>query len=526
MKILVTLLICFHTLAGYAQFKSIGHYEVTIEDKKGADYKLITTPDNQVFVILFNKEIFSKGFKQVETTLLNSRLEPVWNLKMSAKKIQTYVSHYYEAPYLYILLEERRRNYVLFKINSKTGTYSEQVVQNGIRIFITHLKVFDEVIYFGGLLNNQPFIAHKTFEEQSFQFVKSLSISRALLANFFVSRSYLFVFMYQDKNYKRDLFVNRYDLNGNLLFNFSVPRDERYRLRTHQFFIHDLNSFSIVGMFSLKNQRKPQGFYLYSFLDNQLVKKVHIEFTRFKNIFKHFKERREEKLWARVKKRIGKNKDYRFAYALFFHQIKKQEDSYYITADAYQFQESRYENLKMHTYGYGSRSDLSMQRFYRKNFYESGDYIPNALNQYSYSNNNYVSSFNYSHGITAKLSANGRLAWDNLFNYDEDVSSEFPLDLLETIEYSDSLLMLYQEKDDIKYKVSSKKQYTDSLRSFRLSDVYYPHDTATVFVNGGVIKLPDSSLLLSGYKKLRSKESRKDQREVFYLLRLIYENKK
>ncbi len=501
------------------------YVEFEIDEKTGEDYRLIPAGEEGVLVVLANTKPQKNAKRELMATFMDTDLKTLWAKKYLVDNNVELIDYQYTRGKVYFLLERSSNKYQVVNISLKDGAATYIDYEEVKNFYITDFSVIDSVIFFGGTIKEYPAIIRYNYQNQSSIVAPSINQLKADLVGMYVDEKngvFSAVLKSQQMKDEHSIYIATYDLEGKMLYNFTLDRNRDYNFITFRPQVISDNEMVVIGTYGLKSDDRAQGVYALKTKNGALENLRFYDFGYFRNFFNYLPEKRKERIEAKIAKRRDKGKKKRLRYNLFVHDLKVTDRQIIFAADSYEsIRETP--NTPITYDGYGVWRD-PLYRTYNSGFKGfDGDYIPAAIVREPIPKNRPISyGFTLQSSISCGFDFNGTLMWDNIFYYDEeDVESDFPLEMTNVYADADSVIFLSAFEEGLRYKVSDLRKYTDSVTVDTLQ-LYKPNEKSSRFENGGILDWYDNTFLVSGLRNIKSKQYPDNNREIFFLYKVKY----
>ena len=439
-----------------AQVLTKEYVEFAIDDKTGEDYRVIPAGEEGVLVILANTKPQKNAKRELIATFMDTNLKTVWAKKFLVDNNVELIDYQYTKGKVYFLLEKSTNKYQVININLDVGNATFIDYEEVRNFYITDFSVIDSVIFFGGTIKDYPAIIRYNYKNQSSVVAPSINQLKADLVGMFVDEKngvFSAVLKSQQLKDQHSIYIATYDLEGKMLFNFTLDRNRDYNFITFRPQVINENEMVVIGTYGLRSEDRAQGVYTLKTKNGALENLRFYDFGYLRNFFNYLPEKQKERMETRIANRREKGKKKRLRYSLFVHDLKVTDRQIIFAADAYDpIRESTNSSISYND-GYGMWRD-PLYRSYNSDFKGfDGEYIPAAITREPIPKNRPTSyGFTLENTITCGFDFNGTLMWDNTFHFDdEDIESDYPLELTNVYADTDSVDVAFKElqEDDI-----------------------------------------------------------------------------
>lgn len=398
---------------------------------------------------------------------------------------------------LYLLLRYKdysKNDFILIIVDGATGNYTRRIIKGYIPFSPTEFQVARAAVLIGGYYNKVPIVLH--FSLANFQ-------SRVLPGIFNESGELNQIRVNEDGNFdvlisalnfqkQRTLWVKNYDVQGNLLRNFTLDvQDNRHLIFGRS--LKATNDIQIIaGVYGSRSAEFSRGIFIASIDPSGLQKIRYYNFGDLENFFKYMKAKREKRVKDRIERRKIKGKKIKFNYRFLVHELVSYKDQFVLLGEAFY---PKYSSVSP----YGS-------------FFSPIGRPANGMIQ----NGRIFEGYFYTHAVVMGFTPEGNLLWDNSFEIN-DVRT-FTLEQFVKLDVdNDEIALLYLYENQLRTKLIRDNDViegktTDPIITGSVNDV--------VKKSGSTNKLEywySEYLYAYGVQEIESQVKGQRNKRVFYI---------
>ncbi len=508
-SIFLSLLFGFH--AAFAQVLPVNYAEILVDKKKGDSYKVINLGKNGILTVLESAE-YMKGNTELIITNYDTLLNPIWQVKPLIKNDHIIKMYYRENNFMYFLIQKKLTEYDILEFDLTNGNVRIFKLEDIIPLEVNEFKVFNQVIFLGGEVDNRPAVLW--FDYLHAKNPKVLPQINTLKADirtisYSVDGEIVSVLLTSNKSGKPSIYIQNYSLDGHLLNKVEVKPDKSYNLLSFRPYVQNQNEQLIFGTYGHKNSSFAQGFYIAKF-ENMEQKNIRFyDFSQFKNFFDYLPEKQRNKLYEKIAKKQDKGKTKVHDLNILLSELVKQDDKLLLFADSYT-------TMTMQSSNYAARNI--------KPYTTSLPAIAQSWTpQMQTTQNNLV--YHYKNAMAIAFDKQGNLLWDNAFEYKDTESLMLTSHIAFNV-VKDSIYGLKTQNQDFQYKVMSDAVKNLAIETTK-TDTIFNQAKAIDEIEPQIIAWYDTYFLAYGSQNLKTfdKETGTQRKEVFYLTKLYCRKK-
>ncbi|WP_157699013.1 hypothetical protein [Bernardetia litoralis] len=505
--------ICFSSLA---QIQIIDHTEITTKSEEGSDFSDYTAVPLAEDGLLVSLTHYVKGKKEILIAKYDTAFQNIWEQKHLLKGEDKIIDYNLTDSSIYYLIDKQRYEYEILKINLSNGAMKVITYEKILKATYTEICASKNIILLGGEAENNPVVLHLNIKTGKQQILPSLVQKSTYLANLTIDTENDVILAivagkYSSSKYS---FFYFYDLDAKLRYNVTIPDNKDYDLQTFRPLITGTDEILVFGTYSSPKWKRSQGIYSLKIKDKKENGFRFYDFSYLNNFFNNLTEKKREKMLAKVKKGRKKGSPVRYSNDYFISPLREEKNRIYFSLEGYN---SVYENstnvannmIGNPYFGSGSSRIYNNRRGNRSFWQNGGNSTPNPK-----------VSYKYEQGMVCSFDKEGKLLWDNQFDFNEFESQKiFPF-----FSYSvknDTLALFRLDEKELFYKQTVK-----SVEQSLISEYEIPRrDSLDNIINRSdeiLMHWYDDNYLVSGYQIVRNTLYNPARRKVFYFTRLRY----
>ncbi|WP_338791855.1 hypothetical protein [Bernardetia sp. MNP-M8] len=505
--------ICF---SSSAQIQVIDHTEITTKSEEGSDfsdYTAVPLGENGLLVSLTH---YIKGQKEILIAKYDTTFQNIWEQKHVVKGEDKIVHYVVADSFIYYLVDKQRYDYEILKINLHSGIMKIITYEKILKATYTEICAAGNIILLGGEAENNPVVLHLNIKTGRQQILPSLVQKSTYLANLSIDIEndvILAIVAGKYSSYKYSFFYF-YSLDAQLRYNVTIPDNKEYDLQTFRPLITATDEIIVFGTYSSPKWKRSQGIYSLKIKNKKEDGFRFYDFSYLNNFFNNLNEKKREKMATKVKRARKKDSPVRYSNDYFVSPLRIEKDRIYLSLEGYNPVYQNGNNVANNMIGnpyFGSgNSRVYNNRGGSRSMWQNGG-NPNP---------NMTVSYKYEQGIVCSFDKEGKLLWDNQFDFDEFESQKiFPF-----FSYSvrnDTLALFRLDEEELFYKQTVKSKEQELISEYEVPR----RDSLDNIVNRSdeiLMHWYDDNYLVSGYQIVRNQLSSPARRKVFYFTRLRY----
>ena len=378
----------------------------------------------------------------------------------------------------------------------------------------TEICAAGNIILLGGEAENNPVVLHLNIETGRQQILPSLVQKSTYLANLSIdikNNVILAIVAGKYNSYKYSFFYF-YGLDAKLRYNVTIPDNKDYNLQTFRPLITGTDEILVFGTYSSPKWKRSQGIYSLKIKDKKENGFRFYDFSYLNNFFNNLNDKKREKMLSKVKKGRKKGSSVRYSNDYFISPLRVEENRIYFSLEGYNpvYQNNNSMNMpNMVNPYFGSRtSRVYTNRTGNRNMWQQTR------------NSGTTVSYKYEQGLVCGFDTEGKLLWDNQFDFDEfETQKIFPF-----FSYSvkdDTVALFRLDEEELFYKQTVKSRKQPLISEYKVPK----RDSLDNIISRSdeiLMHWYDDNYLVSGYQIVRNELYEPARRKVFYFTRLRY----
>ncbi|PZX60442.1 hypothetical protein LV84_00721 [Algoriphagus ratkowskyi] len=411
----------------------------------------------------------------------------------------------------------------LLQVNLETKQGKEFVVDNVLDMELVEFLVQDQKAMFMGTSETRPVLQIHDLVTKSVHTLQGIygNDTQILQIRKMPETKTLEVVLSRKGLYRsRDLFINTYDMAGNLIRELKVDEfaDPGQEIMDGLLVSTGAYQEAMVGAFGLARRNDYQGMYIMNINEFGEYDFKLYTLQDFPNFYNYLNEKNKAKRDRYIQKDLDKNKVPVINSKYSIRDVRQTPDAYYVYFDQYTISNSRsgYQNGIYSTAG-GYRYD----RWSRMGTTIIND--PYLANRFPMAGSyQTVPEYRYVSAHFAKIAKTGQVIWDNAISYDEMVTN-YPEAFGEVAVVGDDLYHMFVEDETIKLSFFRNGERIFENQEFDLglvNDGERIRDTNRESLR--LIHWYDRYYLLSGTQRVRFMNDKgvDEVREVYFLSKI------
>lgn len=510
-KISIFLSLLFGFYATFAQVIPVNYAEILVDNKKGNSYKVINLGKNGILTVLESAE-YMKGNTELIISNYDTLLNPIWQVKPLIKNDHRVKMYYRENNFMYFLIQKKITEYDILEFDLTNGNGRIFKLEDIIPLEVNEFKVFNQVIFFGGEVDNRPAVLWFDYlHAKTPKVLPQINTLKAEIRNisYSIDGEIVSVLLTSNKSGKPTIYIQNYSLDGHLLNKVELKPDKSYNLLSFRPYVQNQNEQLIFGTYGHKNSNLAQGFYVTKF-ENMEQKNIRFyDFSQFKNFFDYLPEKQRNKLYEKIAQKQDKGKTKVHDLNILLSELIEQDDKLLLFADSY------------------TTTTVQSSNYNARNIKPYTTTLPaiaqNWTPQMPTTQNNLV--YHYKNAATIAFDKQGNLLWDNAFEY-KDTESLILTSHIAFNVVKDSIYGLKMQNQNFEYKVMSDVVKNLAIETTKM-DTIFGQAKANDEIEPQIIAWYANYFLAYGSQTLKTfdKETGKQKKEVFYLTKLYCRKK-
>ncbi|WP_338763965.1 hypothetical protein WAF17_20760 [Bernardetia sp. ABR2-2B] len=514
-RLLLFLLFIGISFSTSAQIEVIDHTEITTKADEGSNFSDYTAIPLEEDGLLVSLSHYVKTKKELLIAKYDTTFQNIWEQRHVIKGEDEVVHYIVADNFIYYLIDKQRYEYEILKINLTTGAMKIVNYEKILKATYTEICAAGNIILLGGEAENNPVVLHLDIETGKQQILPSLVQKSTYLANLTIdieNNVILAIVAGKYSSYKYSSFYF-YGLDAKLRYNVTIPDNKDYNLQTFRPLITGTDEVLVFGTYSAPKWKRSQGIYSLKIKDKKESGFRFYDFSYLNNFFNNLSEKRKKKMIAKVKKGRRKDSPVRYSNDYFVSPLRIAEDQVYLSLEGYNPVYQNGNNMPIGMVGnpyFRSGTSRNYNRMGNRNMWQ------NRGNP----NSNVIVTYNYEQGIVCSFDKEGKLLWDNQFDFDDFESQKiFPF-----FSYSvknDTVALFRLDEEELFYKQTVKSKEQELISEY---EVPRRDSLDNVISRSDEILMHwyDDNYLVSGYQVVRNQLYTPARRKVFYFTRLRY----
>jgi hypothetical protein len=503
--------ICFSSLA---QIQIIDHTEITTKSEEGSDFSDYTAVPLGEDGLLVSLTHYVKAKKEILIAKYDTTFQNTWEQKHIIKGEDKIVHYVVADSFIYYLVDKQRYEYEILKINLSNGAMRIVNYKKMLKATYTEICASGNIILLGGEADGNPVVLHLDIGTGRQQILPSLVQKSTYLANLSIDTEndvILAIVAGKYNSYKYSFFYF-YGLDATLRYNVTIPDNKDYNLQTFRPLITGRDEVLVFGTYSSPKWKRSQGIYSLRIKDKKESDFRFYDFSYLNNFFNNLNEKKRGRMLAKVKRGRKRDSPVRYSNDYFISPLRVEENRIYLSLEGYNpiYQNSTTVPMIGNPYFGSASSRVYNNRGGNRSMWQNGG-NPNS---------SVTVSYKYEQGLVCSFDKDGKLLWDNQFDFDDFESQKiFPF-----FSYSvknDTLALFRLDEKELFYKQSVKSKEQSLISEYEVPR----RDSLDNIISRSdeiLMHWYDDNYLVSGYQIVRNQLYSPARRRVFYFTRLRY----
>lgn len=374
-------------------------------ESNSAQVRAVNLHENGIMVL--NKYKDNILIQKIDTSL-----HTVWEQNTQVPDRAEFIDEYFDGKFLYIILQARNsRNYTILKISSSFPAYQKFDFPIAKNFQYGFFKANDKMICIGGSAKNEPFVAILDIVNGTPKYISQSSKGIIELQEIHIEDDLVHVTLTNTHKKVNQIILREYDINGRVLGNQNIKAKENHTFLSAKAFERGERHLLVgnygIGKATRDGFQSSQGIFVSDLEKN---KTDYYDFGNFKNLFGFLSERQRERLDRQVQRKKEKGGEYRFDYRLFISSLEFKDDQTFLVGEVLK--------TEFRSRNYGGMYGLYPSSFYwgRPAFYNYY-WLNRSFYGYNYRNSEIFDGFRYLEGVIFSIDDDGKLVWDDSFQY-------------------------------------------------------------------------------------------------------------
>ncbi len=489
--------------AAQAQLKQPARLEMELK-REDDEFSVIPAGTEGVFLHKRNVKESTYNTNVYDLHLYDTTLVERWKSRLEVNVTASYRGWEYRKGKLYLLFSEpknRATDYHLYTIDTETSFIRGYNIQSDLQIELTEFTALENLVLMGGYVNYRPAVFAYDLGNEQFKVLPGLYLNNSELLELKVSTEQkTFTVLYSDQTPEKQQTVGSktYDATGELLFEYRLkPEKDHYLLYGRTTTFGD-DAVYIAGTYANSNSKFSRGIYVASVAPDGMQKINYYNYGEFKNFFSFMKDKRQQRMKDRIKKRLAQGKKVKLNYRLLVHDVIEVDGTHILLAEAFYPK-------------YVNRSSGS----YFSNFNRAGDTYQQQ----------YLEGYKYTHAVVVGFDDKGKVIWDNSFEINETLSPQLDK-LVHVMPNPDYTVLLYSYDGAIRTKIIQNDKVLEGKNEAKLA-LQNETDVLSYMDKEASTLLPWYGPYFFAYGTQRIKSKTSDNpgftRRVFFINKIVYQ---
>ncbi|MFA0960896.1 hypothetical protein AB9P05_03760 [Roseivirga sp. BDSF3-8] len=492
-----------------AQVQQPQRFEVEL-DKRDNPFDVINAGESGIFLYRSTTERDRGGYIW-EFRMLNMDLDEVWQKKHLVKDDQQLLGYHAEPELIHLLYRDgygAKDDFVINSYDVLTGDTATYRFINQVGMEITHFEIFFGKMILGGKINFRPVVMLYDFETGRGVPLQGLYNDHSELLQVqpdYKNRRLVVLMQERDRNKSYTISAKYYDPRGDMISEVKLKNRAKHSLLNGMAGFLQNGETLVMGTYGTRVSDYSRGLYLGRVDEGEQLSLDYFNYGELSNFFDYMKEKRQERIKRRIRRRKIKGKKLRFNYRVKLNTVIETDDQFILLGEAYYVRYSSQPSPR-------STSALTGN-------------LPANWRTNTFTNMMSFSGFQYTHAVIMGFDKAGNKLWDNSFEIN-DVEL-LNLDQLVNATVDDNrIVLLYLYENVIRSKLIEGNEVVEgkSFNDLRLKfedDVAQKTDSELTGLNHWF----DQNFYAYGVQKIKNMrdEGVKLNREVFFINKIRYE---
>jgi hypothetical protein len=371
---------------------------------------------------------------QLNLIKLDTAFTEQWSGFLSIEKNYVLMGKKTFGNYLFLLLRYKdfsKNDLVLFALNEGNGNYSRYTVKSLLPFTPAEFQLTEKAAIIGGYYNRIPVVLHFSFITNKSKILPGLFNESGELTQIRTHDDGSFDILISARNFlkQRTIWIKNYDVNGDLIRNFSLEAEDNRHLIFGRSLKTAQNMQLVAGVYGSRSAEFSRGIFITSIDPSGMQQARYYNFADLENFFKYLKAKREKRIKSRIERKKIKGKKIRFNYRFLVHELIPYNNQYILLGEAFY---PRYRSMENNSY-----------RSFFSPFISANTIVQNGR---------IFDGYYYTHAVVMCFDKQGNLLWDNSFEIN-DVRT-FTLEQFVKLEIqADKIALLYLFENEIRTKI-------------------------------------------------------------------------
>ncbi|QJW89094.1 hypothetical protein HNV11_06665 [Spirosoma taeanense] len=479
-----------------AQLAQSMRIEIPSDPNEAESFDVTPLGDRGVLMTIRTGSVYDNTPIRYQFQKFNTNLKPLWRTEFRQDIKFRPVLSYDTDQYAYHLFRAYDTNRFQFlRLHLEDGhieTFEGSLIE---QFDVQHFKIMGSQAYIGGYHHSRPVVLAFSFFDQSVKVLPGMYVNRMELSSLEIDEARQEVNVLVHSSRRRCTFsIRTYNYDSKLLRTINFDGAENSLISGKLLPVNEQESL-LVGNYSTDCTPYSQGIYVTRIRHNEPADVAdeaavngiqYIEFSQLQNFFNYLKPHRQQKLLARAMKKKEEGKDYKFRYRLLVHDLQPTPDGLTLVAEVYYPQ-------------------------YRGAALAYGGYLRGA-DRYE--------GFRYTHAFICGFDRQGQLLWDNCLPIKELLSPDLT-EMVQVSQQGNRMVLAYPNDGEITTEVIQGSKVLKETEKFKLQ-TNAENEKVTFSAQDNLMAWYDRHFLACGFQKIAPSKNYANQREVFYLNKLTY----
>ncbi|MGB5928517.1 MAG: hypothetical protein WBH03_10090, partial [Cyclobacteriaceae bacterium] len=506
--IFLLLFFCAVMLSAYeavCQVQQPKRFEIELE-KRDEPFEMINAGESGIFLYRPTVER-AKGGYFWDFRMLDKNLKQLWEKKYQVMDQDQLIGYHAGQDRIHILSRDgygSRDDLVINSFSVLTGDTTTHRFINQVGMQISHFEVFHGKMFLGGEINFRPVVMVYDFDTGRGVPLQGLYTDRSELIQVqpdYENDRMVVIMQVREKDKTYTLNCKFYDPEGNLLSDTQLKNRGRNSLLDGMAGFLKNGETLVMGTYGTRRSDYSRGLYLGRLDGQEQLSLDYFNYGELNNFFDYMKERRQERVKKRIRRRKVKGKKLRFNYRVKLNDIIETEDQFILLGEAFYVRYSSQPSPR----NLNNASTLNNPAMWRNN---------------AYGNMMSFSGFQYTHAVIMGFDKSGNKLWDNSFEINDVESLNLEQLVNASVESNDKVVLLYLYENVIRSKIIQGNEVVEG-KSFNDLRLKFEDDIAqkTDSELTGLDHWFGQNFYAHGVQKIKNMrdEGVKLNREVFFI---------
>lgn len=505
MRYLLLLTILFIGRLTVAQVSQPVRYESEVQNFFDEPYNIVSAEENGILLFKELQDKSERKNRYFEVMLLDTLLQEAARQEIVVDSKFRLRGYDYEEDELTLLFQEGdtyAEDLLFMVFDVPSLLHRSYTYENIVPVTLSEFEVKNGVAIFGGSVNTRSVVIMYNFSEEKGSVLPGFYSDRTLLLQLVTKTKGPYVEIvsserFMDKSY--GIVVRTYSMKGELLYKQEIKAKNDISLTNGRITDGNQNTHLVAGTYSTKRRTETsRGLYVADLDKAQEVDQLkYYNYADLDNFFNYMREKRQERIKRKIKRKKIKGKKLKFSYRLYVQDVINNGDHNVLVGEAYY---PTYSSNSFANYSYG--------------------YDP-----FSQRNTQVFDGYKYTHAVLIGFDNEGNVLWDNSFEI-TDLKSYQLEDHVKIAFLDGKMVLLYLFDQELKVKIIDGNEilegkFTENIRLKYESDEIKDHDETYE----GLEKWYGNTFFAYGIHKVKNlRDSKVDlNRKVFFINKIVVE---